>query len=63
MIRTLIIDDEPLPRERIRTLLSEYDEIEVIGECGDGESAVRAILNDRPDLIFLDIHFHTWLTQ
>ena len=55
MIRTLIIDDEPLPRERIRTLLSEYDKIEVIGECGDGESAARTILDERPDLIFLDI--------
>ncbi len=55
MIRTLIIDDEPLPRERIRTLLSDYDQIEVIGECGDGESAVRTILAERPDLILLDI--------
>src|SRR5882724_1937590 len=55
MIRTLIIDDEPLPRERIRTLLSEHDQITIIDECGDGETAVKTILKERPDLIFLDI--------
>lgn len=55
MIRALIVDDEPLPRERIRTLLAAYPEIEVGGECGDGREAVEAILLGRPDLVFLDI--------
>jgi two-component system, LytTR family, response regulator len=55
MIRVLIIDDEPLPRERIRTLLAEHRNVEVVGECRDGLEAVNSILAGRPDLIFLDI--------
>ena len=55
MIRVLIVDDEPLPRERIRTLLEERQDIEVIGECGDGQDAVAMILKERPDLVFLDV--------
>lgn len=54
-MRALIIDDEPLPRERVRTLLEAHREIELIGECHDGQEAVSRILNERPDLVFLDI--------
>ncbi len=55
MIRALIVDDEPLPRERIRSLLESHGEIEVVGECEDGEEAVTAIEAESPDLVFLDI--------
>ncbi|MBS1789292.1 MAG: response regulator transcription factor [Acidobacteria bacterium] len=55
MIRTMIMDDEPLARERIRTLLADHHDITVIGECRDGQEAVNAILANRPDLIFLDV--------
>jgi two-component system LytT family response regulator len=55
MIRALIVDDEPLPRERVRTLLAAHRDIEVIGECRDGREAVDMILAARPDLVFLDI--------
>ena len=54
-IRTLIVDDEPLARERLRTLLSAEADIEVIGERGDGPGAVEAIRRDAPDLVFLDV--------
>ena len=54
-IRTLIVDDEPLARERIRALLSEQADVEVVGEARDGEEAVQAILSHEPDLVFLDI--------
>ena len=54
-IRTLIVDDEPLAREKIRTLLAEHTEIEVVDECGDGRAAVAAILERSPDLVFLDV--------
>lgn len=54
-IRTLIVDDEPLGRERIRTLLERDDEIEVVGECGDGKKAITAIQTLHPDLLFLDV--------
>ncbi len=55
MIRVLIVDDEPLPRERIRTLLSDRGGVEIVGECQDGAEAVTAIEEVRPDLVFLDV--------
>jgi len=54
-IRTLIVDDELLARERLRQLLQSEPEIELIGECADGQEAVAAIGKDSPDLIFLDV--------
>ena len=54
-LRALIVDDEPLAREKIRTLLSREKGIVVVGECGDGYEAVDAIRADSPDLVFLDI--------
>jgi two-component system, LytTR family, response regulator len=54
-IRTLIVDDEPLARRRVRAMLQGADDFEVVGECGDGESALRGIAELRPDLVFLDI--------
>ena len=47
MIRTLIVDDEPLARERLRTLLQPEPDIQIIGECADGRQAVMA-MTDRP---------------
>jgi two-component system LytT family response regulator len=55
MMRTLIVDDEPLARERLRTLIQQEPDIEVIGEAADGKQAVNAIAEHAPDLIFLDI--------
>ncbi len=55
MIRALIVDDEPLPRERIRMLLDAHEDVVVIGECGDGKEALLAIQDHAPDLVFLDI--------
>ena len=43
MIRTLIVDDEPLARERLRTLLQHEPDIQIIGECADGRQAVTAM--------------------
>ncbi len=54
-IKTLIIDDEPLARLRIRELLAEDEEISIIGECGDGDEAVICIFELKPDLVFLDV--------
>jgi two-component system LytT family response regulator len=55
MIRVVVADDEPLARERIRTLLAAHPDIDLVGECGDGEEAVRVLAAQRPDLIFLDV--------
>jgi two-component system LytT family response regulator len=54
-IRTLIVDDEPLARERIRDLLEIEPDIEVIGEASDGQAAVAAFRKLNPDLVFLDV--------
>ena len=55
-IRALIVDDEPLARERIRTLLASEPDVDVIAEAADGLEAVDAIREHRPDLVFLDVH-------
>lgn len=55
MIRTLIVDDEPLARHGLRARLEPVDDIEIVGEAGDGPEAVEAILSNRPDLVLLDI--------
>ncbi len=54
-IRTLVVDDEPLARQRVISLLKNYSEIQVIGESRNGEEAVADIQSKKPDLIFLDI--------
>ena len=55
MIRALLVDDEAHARRGLRTLLAQDPEIEVVGECGTGEEAVRAINKGAPDLVLLDI--------
>jgi two-component system LytT family response regulator len=54
-IRTLVVDDEPIARERIMSLLQQESDVEVIGECSDGGQAVSAINEQSPDLVFLDV--------
>jgi two-component system, LytTR family, response regulator len=53
--KILIVDDEPLARERIRTLLKDEPEVEIVGECANGTEAVGAIRKGSPDLVFLDV--------
>ncbi len=55
MIRTLIVDDEPLARERVRSLVADQDGLEVVGEAADGDQAIQAIVGQQPDLVFLDV--------
>jgi two-component system LytT family response regulator len=54
-IRALIVDDEPLARRGLLRLLKNDTDIEVVGECGDGDCAVSTILSKKPDLVFLDV--------
>jgi two-component system LytT family response regulator len=55
MMRALIVDDEVLARVALLRLLKNERDINVAGQCGDGESAVQFIQQSRPDLVFLDI--------
>lgn len=54
-LRTLIVDDEPLAREGVALALGPLGDVEIVGSCGDGRSAVRAIRDLKPDLVFLDV--------
>jgi len=55
MIKTIIIDDEPLARLIIMEYLKQYDDIQIVAECGDGFEGAKAIQQFQPDLVFLDI--------
>jgi len=54
-IKTLVVDDEPLAREGISTLLQGADDFQVIGHCANGEEAIEAIEAKKPDVVFLDV--------
>ena len=54
-IKTLIIDDEAIARDRVRRFLAAEPDIEILGECRNGREAVAAIKKLQPDLVFLDI--------
>jgi two-component system, LytTR family, response regulator len=54
-IQVLIADDEPLARERLRTLLTGEDWLDIVAECQNGQEAAESILKLQPDLVFLDI--------
>lgn len=54
-LTVLVVDDEPIARHAVIRLLRDDPELEMVGECGDGVSAVNAIRNQSPDLVFLDI--------
>ena len=54
-MRVLVVDDEALARERLRTLLQEEPGFEIVGEAGDGTTGAESILALQPDLVFLDV--------
>src|SRR5688572_2751938 len=54
-IRTLIVDDMLLARKRIRRYLNKDSEIEIVAECSNGQEAIEAIQEHKPQLVFLDV--------
>lgn len=54
-MRVIIVDDEPLARDRLRSLLSKEPDVQIVAECGDGREAVAAVQREKPDALFLDI--------
>src|ERR1043165_6506448 len=54
-LKAVLVDDEPLAREGLRDLLDEIPTIEVVAECANGYEACEAIVEHRPDILFLDI--------
>ena len=55
MIRTIIVDDEPLAREILREFLTADEDIEIVAECANGFEAVKAVAEHDPDLLLLDV--------
>lgn len=55
MIKILIVDDHDLVREGIRTMLEQDSGLEVVGECGDGQEAIRAVRELEPDVVLMDV--------
>jgi len=56
IIKTIIIDDEPLGRQIIREYLENHSDVRIVAECRDAHEALEAIDKNNPDLIFLDIN-------
>ncbi|USD36925.1 MULTISPECIES: two-component system response regulator BtsR [Ferrimonas] len=55
MIKTLLIDDEPLAREELASLLAPFDDIVIAAQCSNAIEGIAAIHKHKPDLVFLDI--------
>ena len=55
-IRTLIVDDEPLAREKLRHLLDAENDVQVVAECDNGEKALAMVRVTAPEIVFLDIN-------
>jgi two-component system LytT family response regulator len=55
MIRTILIDDEPLARDVVKHYLKSFPDVEIVAECCDGFEGLKAISQFNPDFIFLDI--------
>jgi two-component system LytT family response regulator len=54
-LRILIVDDMPLSRQRTRRYLADVPDVEIVGECGDAESALEAVMRLVPNLLLLDV--------
>ena len=58
MIPTILADDEILARQKLRKMLLDEDEIQLVGECGTTSETLDVVRRERPELLFLDIRMH-----
>jgi len=54
--KTILVEDERLAREELKSLLKDYLEVDIIGEAKNGEEGIALIKEQKPDLVFLDIN-------
>jgi two-component system LytT family response regulator len=54
-IRALVVDDDPLARRRLRALIEQAPDVDLVRECVDGRDAVTALAEVEVDLVFLDV--------
>lgn len=57
-IRALVIDSDPIALKRVVNLIQDIDEITLIKQCDNGEDGIKSIIENRPDLIFIDVHIN-----
>ena len=55
IVKILVVDDEPLARKAMASLLSRFDDLEVVADCEDTFKAMKVLQEKRVDLMFLDI--------
>ena len=55
-MKVFVVDDSVVIRERLKRLVAEVPDVQVVGEAGDAQIAVAAILAQKPDVVLLDIH-------
>ena len=55
-MKAIIVDDERLARNELKSLLSEFPDVEIVEECDSAQSAIVAVEKLKPDVVFLDIH-------
>jgi len=60
VIRTLLVDDQPLIRSGIRALLDSEDDVEVVGEAADGQAGVELATQLHPDIVLMDVQMRSW---
>lgn len=54
-VSAILVDDEPLARERIRSILADEPDVEIVAECADGAQALKETQRCQPDLLLLDV--------
>ena len=54
-LKTILVDDEPLALDFLRSILSKIEGIEIVGQCKNGREAIKLVAELDPDLLFLDI--------
>jgi DNA-binding NarL/FixJ family response regulator len=54
-MRVLIVDDHPVTRDGLRSALSSSEEVEIVGEAGSGEEAIKLVAEAKPDVVFMDV--------
>ncbi len=52
----MVVDDEPLARNRLRKFLAQEPDVDIVGECDNGAEAIACIRQQQPDVVFLDLH-------
>lgn len=55
MLRAVVVDDEPLARDRVKGFLKKISDVQLVGEAGDGTSAIEVIETQQPDVVVLDV--------